>query len=386
MNSLDLILIVLVVIYATTGFLHGFVVNLIEGTGLIVGGVLGIALAPLLFGGGEVHPILPLLLVVAGLAAGQMVGRLSGRDLRVTRAPWRSVDAIAGALLGVTAVLAAAWALGFALSGASLPYLSQAVRTSVVLDRVDRVMPSQASDVLSAFSRTLTDDVFPRYLKPFDAEVITSAEPPDEQTLARPGVQSAADSVVKVAGAARCGRGIEGSGFVYADGRIMTNAHVVAGVRDPMVEVDGQTVRAVPVLFDRQLDIAVLRTESLDVPALEFDRTGGAGDPAAVLGYPQSGPFDARAARIRERTTMQSPDIYGQGEHPREAFSVRSLVRSGNSGGPLVSDEGKVYGVVFAASVSDSSTGYAVTADQAAASARAGAAATERVSTGGCVE
>ncbi|MFD1859506.1 serine protease [Aeromicrobium camelliae] len=383
MNTLDLILLGLVALYAASGFVHGFVLNLIEGIGLIAGGLIGVVVAPWIFGGGQ--PLLALLFVVGCLLAGQFIGRLAGRDFRVKEWPWRAVDAVAGAALGVAAVLAAAWALGYAVSGATIPYLSQAVRTSAILERVDRVMPTQASDVLATFSRSLTDDVFPRYLEPFQPEVITSIEPPDDATLALPGVQSASGSVVKIVGSAQCGRGIEGSGFVYADGRIMTNAHVVAGVSDPIVEVDGRRVSAVPVVFDPGMDIAVLRTESLDVPALEFDTSGSAGDAAAVLGYPENGPFDARAARIRDVTTMRATDIYGQGEHPREAFSVRSLVRSGNSGGPLVSEEGRVYGVIFAASVSDPSTGYAVTARQAAGNAQAGIAATERVSTGGCV-
>ena len=386
MNSLDLILLGLVALYAASGFVHGFVVNLIEGIGLIAGGVIGIIVAPLIFGGGDAaHPLLSLLLVGAFLLLGQFLGRLVGRDLRVAEGPWRSVDAVAGAALGVVAVLGAAWALGFAASGASLPYLSQAVRTSVILERVDRVMPSQASDVLAAFSRSLTEDVFPRYLEPFEPEVIASVEPPDEATLAQPGVRAAAGSVVKIIGSAECGRGIEGSGFVYADGRVMTNAHVVAGVSDPVVQIGGRSVDAVPVLFDAEMDIAVLRTQRLDVPNLGFDLSGAAGSEAAVLGYPENGPFDARAARIRDITTMRAPDIYGQGEHPRDAFSVRSLVRSGNSGGPLVSVSGEVYGIVFAASISDSSTGYAVTAEQAAGNARAGIEATDRVSTGGCV-
>ncbi|WP_293786122.1 MarP family serine protease [uncultured Aeromicrobium sp.] len=383
MNTFDLILLGLVALYAASGFVHGFVLNLVEGLGLIAGGLIGVVAAPWIFGDGQPWPAL--LFVVGCLIVGQLIGRMAGRDVRVTAWPWRAIDAVAGAALGVVAVLAAAWALGYAVSGATIPYLSQAVRTSVILERVDRVMPTQATDVLAAFSRSLTDDVFPRYLEPFQPEVIAPAEPPDDATLALPGVRSAAGSVVKIVGSAQCGRGIEGSGFVYADGRVMTNAHVVAGVSEPIVEIDGRRVQAVPVVFDPAMDIAVLRTESLGVPALEFDTTGAPGASAAVLGYPENGPFDARAARIRDITTMRATDIYGQGEHPREAFSVRSLVRSGNSGGPLVSEEGGVYGVIFAASISDPSTGYAVTARQVAGNAQAGVTATQRVSTGGCV-
>ena len=117
---------------------------------------------------------------------------------------------------------------------------------------------------------------------------------------------------------------------------------------------------------------------------LTFDTGGKAGDEAAILGYPQNGPFDARAARIRGELTLRSPDIYDRGEHVRKTYSVRGLVRSGNSGGPLVSRDGGVLGVIFAASVTDSSTGYALTASQVAGAAERGSSATSRVDTGGC--
>ena len=109
---------------------------------------------------------------------------------------------------------------------------------------------------------------------------------------------------------------------------------------------------------------------------LSFDTGGKAGDEAAILGYPQNGPFDARAARIRGELTLRSPDIYDRGEHMRKTYSVRGLVRSGNSGGPLVSRDGGVLGVIFAASVTDSSTGYALTASQVAGAADRGSSAT----------
>jgi S1-C subfamily serine protease len=138
------------------------------------------------------------------------------------------------------------------------------------------------------------------------------------------------------------------------------------------------------VFFDPELDVAVLSVKDLNRSALAFDRTGSSGESAVILGYPQNGPFDARAARIRSEITMQSPDIYDQGQHLRKTFALRGLVRSGNSGGPLVSADGRVLGVIFAASVTDSSTGYALTAQQVSAAAARGRSATDRVNTGGC--
>ena len=223
------------------------------------------------------------------------------------------------------------------MSGTSIPYLSTASRSSTILAHVDDVMPTQAVETLRAFNKSLDANLFPRYIDPFEDERINAVDPPDDATLRLPGVRQASESVVKVIGVASCDRGVEGSGFVYAPGRVMTNAHVVAGVDEPFIDVNGRRTRANVVLFNPRLDVAVLATGDLGLDPLRLRHGGKAGDDAAILGYPQNGPFDARAARIRGELTLRSPDIYDRGEHMRKTYSVRGLVRSGNSGGPLVS-------------------------------------------------
>jgi len=389
MNSLDLIIVVVLVAYAISGYFQGFVVNLVATVGLLAGGLLALALVPKVLSGESPtlsSSLLALGLVIGAGAIGQAIGTLIGSALRdgLTWKPLRSVDAVAGSALSIVAVLCATWALGYSVSGTSIPYLSTASRDSSILEQVDGVMPARATSVLRSFNEVLDSNLFPRYIDPFDSEDITQVSPPDEATLAGAGVRRARDSVVKILGQARCDRGIEGSGFVYADGRVMTNAHVVAGVESPAVVVDDREVPTRVVLFDKELDIAVLAVRGLDLDPLDFDEGGEAGDAAAVLGYPENGPFDARAARIRNEMRLRSPDIYDRGQVVRQAFSVRGLVRSGNSGGPLVSASGDVLGVIFAASVSDKSTGYALTAEQVADDARKGATATSAVSTGDC--
>jgi S1-C subfamily serine protease len=164
----------------------------------------------------------------------------------------------------------------------------------------------------------------------------------------------------------------------------MTNAHVVAGVTTPTVLVGEEEVDAEVVYYNPDLDVAVLKVDGIDRPTLQVDTSGRPRDPGAVLGYPQDGPYDVQPARIRAEQRLRSPDIYGRGTVIREVFSVRSLIRPGNSGGPLVSADGKVYGVVFAASVEDKSTGYALTADQVAKAGVVGRDATTPVATGRC--
>lgn len=389
MNSLDIILVLVLLAYAVSGYVQGFVVNLVATIGLLVGGLMALAIVPKFLSGNTAtlsSSLLALGLVVGAAAIGQGIGTYVGSDLRngLKWKPLRWVDAVGGSVLSVVAVLCAGWALGYSVSGTNIPYLSTASRDSAILDRVDTVMPARATSVLRSFNEVLDANLFPRYIDPFESENIKPVGPPDTATLALDGVRKASGSVVKILGQASCQRGIEGSGFAYSEGRVMTNAHVVAGVENPSVVINGERRSARVVLFDRKLDIAVLATDGVDLPTLDFDRTGQAGQAAAILGFPENGPFDARAARIRSEMRLRSPDIYDKGQVVRETYSVRGLVRSGNSGGPLVSEDGDVLGVIFAASITDKATGYALTASQVADDARAGIAATSTVSTGGC--
>jgi S1-C subfamily serine protease len=198
-------------------------------------------------------------------------------------------------------------------------------------------------------------------------------------------VQSARPSILKVTGVAEsCRRRIEGSGFVYAPQRVMTNAHVVAGVAAPSVEVGDRQLPARVVLFDPVRDVAVLAVPGLARPALAFAGAASTGASAVVAGYPENGPFRSDAARVRGTQRARGPDIYQRSTVVREIYALRGLVQPGNSGGPLLDPSGRVYGVVFAAAADDPQTGYALTAKEVAEDARAGQAATARADTQGC--
>ncbi len=144
----------------------------------------------------------------------------------------------------------------------------------------------------------------------------------------------------------------------------MTNAHVVAGVRKPTVEAGDREIPATVVYYNPEIDVAVLAVDGLQGHRLRFAYDGHPREPAAVLGYPQDGPYNVQPARIRGEQRLRSPDIYGKGTVVRKVYSLRGVVRPGNSGGPLVSSAGRVLGVIFAASVTDGNTGYALTAEQ----------------------
>ncbi len=387
MNWLDFVLIGLFLVYGWAGWVHGFVANVFSAGGLLAGFLLGIWVVPkyLSSDSGDIGPAIlsiTAVFVIAGL--GNFLGSLIGRKLQIKRGPFRLADAFVGAAFGAAVVMAAAWALGYAVSATTLPTVSAGARDSMVLRQIDRLMPKSAGDSLKAFTDTLTGDVFPQYLDPFETEIIPDAEPPSPQVLALPGVKSAHGSVGRVMGTNKCRRLVEGTGFVIAKDRVMTNAHVIGGVAKPTVTFGSKTYQARPVLFDSELDLAVLAVPGLKPKSLPFDTTAQQGDLAAILGFPQNGPFNAGAARIRGRIDLRGPDIYGKGQVERDVFSIRGDVRPGNSGGPLISSKGAVFGVIFAASVSDPETGYALTAKQSQPIASAGIRATKTVSTGVC--
>jgi len=388
-NFLDWALVVLVLLYALSGYWQGFIAGAFATIGLVIGGIVGILLVPLLLGSAtpSVWVSLGALFVVLvcaslGQAALQYVG--SRARERIRWQPIRALDAIGGAALSVVAVLVVSWMLGVAISGSQIPGLNTLVRNSQVLTEVNKVMPSVAQSALRSFDDVVGSSVFPRYLEPFTPEHIAKADPPPPGIGRKAAVARARTAVYKVRSDNSCGQGVEGTGFLYAPAHLITNAHVVAGVSDPQVVVEGRSVPATVVYYDPRTDVAVLDVPGLKGTTLSFDRTGKAGEAAAVLGYPEDGPYTVDPARIRSNERLRSPDIYGRGTVLRDVYSVRAKIRPGNSGGPLVSAEGKVLGVVFAASVSSADTGYALTADQVAPAAAAGLEAVRPVGTGAC--
>ena len=390
MNTLDWILVGCAVVYGLSGFQQGFIVGSTSTLGLLLGGLIGVQVTPVLlddFDPGLSVSLAALLVVLACAFVGQTLGAFLGGRLRnrLTWEPARIVDALGGSALSVLAMLLIAWVLGVAVSGAQLRGLNAEVRSSTVLSGVDNALPGGSDRVLSTFNSLVDSSLFPRYLEPFARERIKQVAPPPRGVLARQRVVDAQASVVKILGNAEaCGRTLEGSGFVYAPGRVMTNAHVVAGVDDPAVRVGSSDYAASVVHYDSDVDVAVLAVPDLPAPALEFDTTARTGDPAAVLGYPGDGPYDVQPARVRDRQTLRSPDIYGNGTVRRDTYSIRGLVRQGNSGGPLVDRRGDVIGVIFAASVTDANTGYALTAEQVSDAAAAARRSGSRVDTGDC--
>ncbi|HLV59315.1 MAG TPA: MarP family serine protease [Natronosporangium sp.] len=391
MSPLDPLLVALMLLFAAGGYRQGFLVGAFSFTGFISGALLGLHVGPaaadrLQDPGGRV---LVALLLVFGLAVlGQALAGWVGTRLRGTirSRSGRRVDDVGGAVVAVLAVVLVAGMVAGPLASSSLPWLARSVRDSAVLHHIDRLTPQLLRDL----SRTLRDVVdtrgFPDVFAGLTPTRVPEVGPPDPTIADLPAVLAVAGSVVKVYGdAPACSRRMEGSGFVYEPGYVMTNAHVVAGTGAVTVEAGGGRYDAGVVLFDSDLDVAVLHVPGLDLPAMSFaSAPADRGADAIVLGYPLDGPFDAQEARVRELRDISGPDIYGSRHVTREVYSIRALVRGGNSGGPLVAPSGEVLGVIFAAAADDPNTGFALSARQVEEAAEAGAGRTRLTGTGSC--
>jgi len=390
-DLLDLVLIGAVVLFAVSGYRQGFVVGVLSFVGFLGGGVLGAMIAPTLLRSGPLsglsHTPVAIGLVFFTASFGQVLASIAGGWVRkhLVWKPVRVVDAVAGAFVSVVSLLLVAWLVGTAVASSPFTGLASQVRRSQVLAVVDDAVPGGARGLFESFRHLVDDRGFPEVFGDLVPTRVRPVEAPDP-TLAKSAVVTALhDRIYKITGVARsCSRRIEGTGFLYAPHRVMTNAHVVAGVRSPKVHVGDRQLDATVVLYDPDRDIAVLAVPDLDARPLPFAGQARTGQSAIVIGYPQDGPYRADAARIRGVQEAKGPNIYENRTVVREIYALRARVRPGNSGGPLVSPQGLVYGVVFAAAADDSQTGYALTAKEVAGDAATGRNATAAVSTRGC--
>lgn len=393
MNLVDVALLLLAVPLAWTGWRQGLVSGVLSFVGFVGGGLVGILVAPRVLewwgltglAGLVVTIVITLLLAGAGNAVLVALGHLI--RTRLTWRPVRALDSVGGALFAVATLAVVAWLLASALVVLPDTGLARQARTSALLGTIDQHVPDQARTWVSDLGHLLDEGGFPRVFSGLGAEPVVPVEEPDQALLAVPAVRTAWNSLVQIDGIApECSTRVDGSGFVYAPGRVMTNAHVVAGTEMLSLRIrgTGPAYEGRVVYLDPEIDVAVIAVDDLPATPLPFTGPARSGTPAVVAGFPGGGPLDAVPARVRARITAEGKDIYGQGDVTREVYSLRAEVRPGNSGGPLLSSTGEVYGVVFAASVDDPDTGYALTAAQVQDAARAGRTAGEAVGTGSC--
>jgi S1-C subfamily serine protease len=392
-SLVDLILLVLIVIFGINGYRQGFVVGLLSFVGFFGGAAIGLQLGPVLANtfSNETTRVVVSLVMVFGLALlGQALANWAGVRIRGTihNRAGQKLDDAGGALVSVVALLLVAWLVAGPLASSSMPGLARAIRTSAVLHSVNAVMPQKAQALSNELRTTVDTDGFPSVFGNLIPTRVRQVPAPNPALAGTAVVRTAHRSVVKIEGSApSCDRRIEGSGFVFAPGRIMTNAHVVAGTRSIEVETANGQMPGTVVVFDPERDLAVIDVQGLSLPSLSFaSATVKTDADSIVLGYPLDGPYDAEPSRVRDVRPISGPDIYNDHTVTRDIYTIRGLVRSGNSGGPLIASDGDVLGVVFAAAADDPQVGFALTASEAAPVVKAGRSADQGVSTGSCTD
>lgn len=382
MTVVDWVIVAFAVALAANGLRQGFIVGALQLAGFLAGAFLGARIGPLILSEGAASPYAPLFALGGAIILGTILAgvlEFAGETVRSALAlpGLHVVDGGLGAVLGAALALGIAWIVGAVLLQTPGLGMRRDIQRSEILQRLNDVLPPSGF-ILNALARF---DALPEIGGPGARGVAA----PSPRIASDPEVEAAAGSVVRVLGTA-CGLGISGTGWVAGDGLVVTNAHVVAGEEDTVVQVGGEGARlaADTVAFDTRNDVAVLRVEGLRAPALPLAPAAPPGRPAAVLGFPENGPYDIRAARLGDTREVLAQDAYGQGPIERSVVVFRGLVRSGNSGGPLVDGAGRVVGTVFAAAVRRGpEAGYAV--PNAVVRERLAQADGGRVSTGPCV-
>ena len=350
MTPLDWIIVAFTALMAVWGYARGLIVGALSLAGFAGGALLGSRLGPLLLAEGSSSPYAPLAALIGALAFGAVLA--AGLELLGFRLSHRLgsrlgvLDGVGGAALVGCLGLGLVWIGGaVALHTPGASDLREPIQRSAILQELNERLPP-SGPILQALARF---DPFPQIEGP-----APDVAPPTAAIARDPDVERAGGSVVKVLGTA-CGLGVQGSGWIAADGVVVTNAHVVAGQDDTTVQVrgEGPSLDAQAIWFDSRNDLAILRVPGVSgVAALRLDVGAEEGASAAILGFPENGPYDVEAGRLGQTSTVVSQDAYGRGPVRRTITALRGLVRSGNSGGPMVDAAGRVVTTIFAASVS----------------------------------
>lgn len=387
MSLLDVLIVVLLALAVAHGITQGAALQVFSFGGFWLGMLFGAWLAPVFagltdsaFGSAFLSLLVFLGFALMGGASGRFLGTHAGGLLH--RWKLRQADAALGAVVSMLAALAAVWLLAIVLAAGPTRSIASAVNDSaIVRTLVSRLPP--APSVFSRLQRFIDTTPFPRVFEGLEPIPAGPIDLPDDPVV-QAAVAAAGQSTVRVVGLG-CGGVQTGSGFVAGPGLVVTNAHVVAGIDEPVVEDSNGNHRAEAVLFDPQLDIAVLRTDGLAGQPLGILRTAvDRGQGGAVLGYPGGGQFQAGAAGVLRRFSAVGRDIYGRDLTRRDVYQLQAQIRQGNSGGPFVRDDGVVLGLIFAASTTDDDIGYALTSEEVVPRVEEAQNQTQEVDTGPC--
>ena len=385
---IDVIVVIVLIAGAVTGYRLGLVRSLLGLAGVIAGGVGAyFAIPPVVAWISEPEWRIAgvigtaFILVTVGYLLGATIGRLIGRG--VAKAKLRFVDRGLGFIgSGIAAALVVV-TVASGVSTLGVAPLTQAVASSSILRTIDGLVPPQVTTFLAQLRTAAVTDGAPWVIDALGAPTTAPSIP--TISTDSPALTAAARSIVRITGTAyECGVTMSGSGFAIAPDRVVTNAHVVAGISEPVVEVPGQSPRSGRIVyFDPAADLAVIAVDGLPADALELAETLPPTSPAVVAGYPFGGPFSIAGAEVLAAGPLQLI-ADGTAGATRDAYTLAADIEPGNSGGPLLTVDGRVAGVVFARASTVSNVGYALTMQELSPVAAQAPGLTAPVSTGAC--
>lgn len=390
---LDAVLLLILVMFLVAGYRRGFWITLGTMVGLIAGAVASFFSIPLVSSWVD-DPAWRWVAIIAAavflIVVGQAIGAGLGRwiRLRLSVPALRTADRLAGAVANTVVAAALIALLAFSASTMGVPAVTSAVSQSRVISTINKVAPDQTKSVIAQIRAAVAGaGLVPEIDQPVAPEASTPTAAP---TGPPPGdsLTQASHSVVRITGTSlECGQNQTGSGFAIAPDRVVTNAHVVAGLTEPAVEqIDGAVYAGRVVHFDPERDLAVVAVDDADLPALPTGADLEDGDSAHIMGYPAGGPFSLDPAEVQARGSVPISSIYGGETGMLEIYQLHADVRQGGSGGPLLATDGTVAGVVFARSAADVAVGYAITGDEARDVFTQAEDWEQTVSTGQCIQ
>lgn len=388
---LDVLVVIVLLVYLSEGWRSGFIRSLSAIVGLVAGAVAAFFVIPVI---GTIVPdpfwrtFLVVSSVVALIILGSMAGAGIGRALRgrVEKTPLRPLDRIGGGLANLVVGALITALLAGSVASLGIPVLSAAVSNSWVLQAINTVTPEPVTAALARLRSVVAAQGLPVISGGFSG--ITKSPGVPKVDTGTSSLAAAAASVVRINGTAyACGQNQSGSGFVVATDRVVTNAHVVAGVTQPIVQApNGQALDGRIVYFDPQNDLAVIAVSGLRVPTLALGGPLAVGDDGVVDGYPYGGPFTTGGAQVLAHSTESVENIYSTGRTNRDLYTLAADIEPGNSGGPLLETNGTIAGIVFAKSSTDANLGYAMTDAVLAPVVQQAAGLSARTSSGACVK
>jgi S1-C subfamily serine protease len=362
---IDLIIVVALVFAVSSGYRRGFWLSLAQYAGLVVGVIVGAALAPVLMDAlkiadSTVRSLAAVMVLIVLGAVGSSVGYWVGEPIRLrllARPQSGRVDSFAGAIFSALALLSVSWFLGLSLARVPSPQVSSAIQRSAILRSLDSVFPRPPA-FLARVESIIAGVNFPAAFS--GLEPVAPSALPLPASVNTPGIQAAASETLKIRGFG-CGGIVFGSGFPVGPGMVLTNAHVVAGTQGTTVlSPTGRSLGARVVLFDPERDVAILYVPRLALVPIT-QAIAHSGTQGAAIGYPGGGGEQVKPAVVNGQVRAEGRDIYGQNLVVRSIWIMQADVQPGNSGGPLVDLDGNVVGVIFAASTSQPGQAYALT-------------------------